>query len=88
MPLAPATGIFVRSCGEDPTFLNSCVHGRPGMIDLGKQQAREDLNNIAQWIADNKFPGYSERVEEISLPKWMLPKEDGTPADHQPIELY
>ena len=26
------------------------------MIDLGKQQAREDLNNIAQWIADNKFP--------------------------------
>jgi hypothetical protein len=58
------------------------------MIDLGKQQAREDLNNIAQWIADDKFPGYSERVEEISLPKWMLPKEDGTPADHQPIELY
>ena len=58
------------------------------MIDLGKQQAREDLNNIAQWITDNKFPGYSERVEEISLPKWMLPKEDGTPADYQPIELY
>ena len=58
------------------------------MIDFGKQQAREDLNNIAQWIADDKFPGYSERVEEISLPKWMLPKEDGTPADHQPIELY
>ena len=58
------------------------------MIDLGKQQAREDLNNIAQWIADDKFPGYSERVEEISLPKWMLPKKDGTPADHQPIELY
>jgi len=58
------------------------------MIDLGKQQAREDLNNIAQWIADDKFPGYSERVEEISLPKWMLPKEDGTPADYQPIELY
>ena len=58
------------------------------MIDLGKQQAREDLNNIAQWIADDKFPGYSERVEEISLPKWMLPKEDGTAADYQPIELY
>ena len=58
------------------------------MIDLGKQQAREDLNNIAQWIADDKFPGYSERVEEISLPKWMLPKEDGATADYQPIELY
>ena len=51
------------------------------MIDLGKQHAREDLNNIAQWIADDKFPGYSERVEEISLPKWMLPKEDGGQPD-------
>ncbi len=58
------------------------------MIDLGKQHAREDLNNIAQWIADDKFPVYSERVEEISLPKWMLPKEDGTTTDYQPIELY
>ena len=59
------------------------------MIDLGKQHAREDLNNIAQWIADGKFPGYSERVEEISLPKWMLPKEDGSEfTAHETIELY
>ena len=57
-------------------------------IDLGKHHAREELNYFAQWIADDKFPGYSERVEEISLPKWMLPKEDGTTADYQPIELY
>ena len=57
------------------------------MIDLGKQQAREDLNNIAQWIADNKFPGYSERVEEISLPKWMLPKEDGTLLITSPLNF-
>ena len=57
------------------------------MIDLGKQQAREDLNNIAQWIADNKFPGYSERVEEISLPKWMLPKEDGGQPEFEPITV-
>ena len=59
------------------------------MIELGKQHAREDLDNIAKWMAADHFPGYSERVEELSLPKWMLPKEDGTPApDHQPIELY
>jgi exodeoxyribonuclease VIII len=57
------------------------------MIDFGKQQAREDLNNIAQWIADNKFPGYSERVEEISLPKWMLPKEDGGQPEFEPITV-
>ena len=57
------------------------------MIDLGKQQAREDLNNIAQWIADDKFPGYSERVEEISLPKWMLPKEDGGQPEFEPVTV-
>ena len=58
------------------------------MIEIGKQHAREDLDNIAKWMAEGNYPGYSERVEEISLPRWMLPKEDGTLADHQPIELY
>lgn len=59
------------------------------MVEVGKQHAREDLNKIAEWMSEDKFPGYSDRAEMISLPKWMLPKEDGTPAtDHQPIELY
>ncbi len=58
------------------------------MIDLGKQHAREDLDNIAKWMAEDHYPGYSERVEEISLPRWMLPKEEGTSSDYQPIELY
>lgn len=59
------------------------------MVEVGRQHAREDLDNIAKWMADGKFPGYSDRAEMISLPKWMLPKEDGTPADNtQPLELY
>ena len=57
------------------------------MIDLGKQHAREDLNNIAEWKANDKFPGYSERGGDLTS-KWMLPKEDGAPDDYQPIELY
>ena len=69
-------------------FCTAVYMADQAMIDLGKQHAREGLNNIAQWIADDKFPGYSERVEEISLSKWMLPKEDGATADYQPIELY
>jgi exodeoxyribonuclease VIII len=83
----PQAFLFVAVEKTRP-FSTAVYMADQAMIDLGKQQAREDLNNIAQWIADNKFPGYSERVEEISLPKWMLPKEDGTPADYQPIELY
>ena len=83
----PQAFLFVAVEKTRP-FSTAVYMADQAMIDLGKQQARKDLNNIAQWIADNKFPGYSERVEEISLPKWMLPKEDGTPADLQPIELY
>ena len=83
----PQAFLFVAVEKSRP-FSTAVYMADQAMVDLGKQQAREDLNNIAQWIADDKFPGYSERVEEISLPKWMLPKEDGSPADHQPIELY
>ena len=59
------------------------------MIKVGRDHAMEDLRKIAKWKAEDVYPGYSDRAEMISLPKWMLPKEDGTPgADHQPIELY
>lgn len=83
----PQAFLFIAVEKQRP-FSTAVYMADQAMIDLGKQHAREDLSNIAQWIADNKFPSYSERVEEISLPKWMLPKEDGTPADYQPIELY
>ena len=59
------------------------------MIDLGRKHAYEDLFNIHEWTRSGIYPGYNAQAEMISLPKWMLPKEDGTPgADHQPIELY
>ena len=83
----PQAFLFVVVEKQRP-FSPAVYMAAQAMIDLGKQHAREDLNRIAQWIAIDKFPGYSERVEEISLPKWMLPKEDGSPANYQPIELY
>ena len=59
------------------------------MIKVGREHARRDLDKIAEWQASGVYPGYSDRAEMISLPKWMLPKEDGTPADNtQPLELY
>jgi len=59
------------------------------MIQVGKQHAREDLMNIAKWKNTGVYPGYSNRAEMISLPKWMLPKDDGSSnTDYQPIELY
>ena len=59
------------------------------MINLGRKHAMEDLRKIAEWQAQGSYPGYSDRAEMISLPKWMLPREDGSPTvNHQPIELY
>jgi len=59
------------------------------MIKIGREHAMQDLRNIAEWKEKDIYPGYSDRAEMISLPKWMLPKEDGaSSADHQPIELY
>ena len=83
----PQAFLFVAVEKSRP-FNTAVYMADQAMIDLGKQHAREDLDNIAKWMAEDNYPGYSEQVEEISLPRWMLPKEDGTPADHQPIELY
>ena len=83
----PEAFLFVAVEKTRP-FSTAVYMADQAMIDLGKQHAREDLSNIAKWMSEDHYPGYSEQVEEISLPKWMLPKEDGTPSDHQPIELY
>jgi len=84
----PQAFLFVAVEKSRP-FNTAVYMADQAMIDLGKQHAREDLDNIAKWMAEDNYPGYSEQVEEISLPRWMLPKEDGTPADdHVPIELY
>ena len=82
----PQAFLFIAVEKQRP-FATAVYMADQAMIDLGKQHAREDLNNIAQWIADDKFPGYSERVEEISLPKWMLPKEDGGQPEFEPITV-
>ena len=59
------------------------------MIKLGREHAMEDLRNIAKWKAEDSYPGYSDRAEMISLPKWMLPKQDGDQTTaHETIELY
>jgi len=81
---------FLFAAVEKSRPFNTAVYmADQAMIDLGKQHAREDLDNIKKWMVEDHFPGYSEQVEEVSLPKWMLPKEDGTPSDdHVPIELY
>ena len=83
----PEAFLFVAVEKTRP-FATAVYMADQAMIDLGKQHAREDLNNIAKWMAENHYPGYSEKVVEISLPKWMLPREDGAMPSSEPIQLY
>ena len=83
----PEAFIFVAVEKERP-FATGVYVADDECIRIGMEQAREDLLNIAKWKNTGVYPGYSTQAEMISLPKWMLPKEDGTPSDHQPIELY
>jgi len=83
----PEAFIFVAVEKQRP-FATGVYVADEECIRIGMEQAREDLLNIAKWKNTGVYPGYSSQAEMISLPKWMLPKEDGTPSDHQPIELY
>lgn len=41
------------------------------MIQRGMEQAREDLEKLAECKAADHWPSYSDDVESISLPGWM-----------------
>ena len=85
----PEAFIFVAVEKQRP-FATGVYVADSECIRIGMEQAREDLLNIAKWKNTGVYPGYSSQAEMISLPKWMLPREDGAmpAADHQPIELY
>lgn len=85
----PEAFIFVAVEKQRP-FATGVYVADEECIRIGMEQAREDLMNIAKWKNTGVYPGYSSQAEMISLPKWMLPREDGAmpAADHQPIELY
>ena len=83
----PEAFIFVAVEKQRP-FATGVYVADEECIRIGMEQAREDLMNIAKWKNTGVYPGYSSQAEMISLPKWMLPREDGTLAGHQPIELY
>jgi hypothetical protein len=48
------------------------------MIAAGAQTAARDLDVLATCKAAGAWPGYSDQIEPISLPPWMLPRPDGS----------
>jgi hypothetical protein len=58
------------------------------MIEIGRNTARRDLDKLNICKAADYWPGYSDGIEQINLPPWMLPKADGTMPTPNEIETF
>jgi exodeoxyribonuclease VIII len=58
------------------------------MIEIGRDTARRDLDKLNVCKAADYWPGYSDCIEQINLPPWMLPKADGTMPTPNEIQMY
>jgi exodeoxyribonuclease VIII len=58
------------------------------MIDIGWNAACQDLYKLLLCKAADSWPGYSDCIEQINLPPWMLPKADGTMPTPNEIETF
>ena len=81
---------FVFVCIEKrPPFACAVYVAAPEMVQIGWDTARANLNRLAECMAADAWPGYSDQVELINLPAWMRPKADGTTIGQPPeIEMY
>ena len=57
-------------------------------IEAGTKETGAALRKLAECKATDKWPSYSDEVELISLPPWMLPKADGDGCALPSIEMY
>ncbi len=70
---------FIFVCVEKKAPYAVAVYvADPLMIEAGAKATGEALRKLAECKASDKWPSYSDEVELISLPPWMLPKADGT----------
>ena len=58
------------------------------MIEIGRDTARRNLDKLNICKAADYWPGYSDGIEKINLPPWMLPKADGTMPSPNEIETF
>ena len=48
------------------------------MVTNGFEQAMIDLQKIEEWKRTENYTGYTEEIQQISLPAWMSPKKNNT----------
>lgn len=50
----------------------------PEAIELGRTVYRRDLDKLSECIISGRWPGYTEDIVSIGLPRWAYKKEDTT----------
>jgi len=81
---------FVFICVEKkPPFAVAVYAADTAMIKEGWRTAERDLEVLATCTEMDQWPGYSDQVQPISLPPWMLPRPTGGALPlQQEIEMY
>jgi exodeoxyribonuclease VIII len=85
----PEQFVFI-AVEKKPPFAVAVYAADAEMIREGWRTAERDLEVLATCKEMDRWPGYSDAVEPISLPPWMRPRPDGVmPAGAPPeIEMY
>ena len=83
----PEQFVFI-AVEKKPPFVCAVYVADAQMIEIGRETARRDLDKLNVCKAADYWPGYSDGIEQINLPPWMLPKADGTLPTHTEIETY
>jgi hypothetical protein len=73
---------------KKPPFVCAVYVADAQMIEIGRDTARRDLDKLNVCKAADYWPGYSDGIEQINLPPWMLPKADGTMPTPNEIETF
>lgn len=84
----PEQFVFI-AVEKKPPFAVAVYAADAEMIREGWRTAERDLEALAVSKEMDRWPGYSDAVEPISLPPWMRPRPDGAPMIQPPeIETY
>ena len=85
--IRPAQFIFCAVEKKAP-YAVACYAADEEMIQLGMETAMRDLQRIAECRTAERWPGYSDQIEMISLPNWLRPRPDGSTQTIEEIQEF
>jgi exodeoxyribonuclease VIII len=83
----PEQFVFI-AVEKKPPYACAVYFADQQMIEIGRETARRDLDKLNVCKAADYWPGYSDGIEQINLPPWMLPKADGIMPAPNEIETF